>query len=197
MKLTTCIFLIISLLGLDYCLGQPTPPIIQPINPRDYISPSNPRVKKHAKYKRNLWKFVYDVKMIDGNALKANSEIFVDKQLNRHFIYHTSDNSTRKIFPEETISLTKPNPYKKQDLITGIPVGNKWQFKVLSGQINAYCSFVDGFKITEIQKSNGQIIEANTESMNSAVGNLKKAREAVSKNDYYAAIRLYNKKHKE
>ncbi|MEJ6982339.1 hypothetical protein WG906_17880 [Pedobacter sp. P351] len=187
-------FLFICLIGSCLiCFGQfgPIPRISQ--NDPTYSNPFEQKIKKHGKYKRNVWKYIYEVEMKDGSNVQANSDILKDSISGKHFLYSSNSNSLKQIFAGETSKITRPDPYNMKQTIEGLPNGDKWRFAVIKGKINAFCFFVKGNEINEIQLNGADIIPFNTEHLKSLIKNSAKALKAFDQKDYYTAINIFNR----
>lgn len=152
-----------------------------------------PKAAKRLKYKINTWKYLYEIELKDGSVLTANSDILREKDSDKYFIYYFKDDSLIKIYPQETLSIKKPNPYNMQEYVEGVPYKNQWRFKVLGGKINAFCYFLNGRQITEIQIGKGEVIPLDPEYLRLQIQNSEKALDAWDKKDYYTAIKIHNK----
>lgn len=188
------LFLFICLVGSTFiCFGQfgPIPRISQ--NDPNYSNPFKQKIKKHGKYKRNVWKYIYDVELKDGSNVKANSDILKDSISGKYFLYYSKGDSSKQIFAHETLKIKRPNPFNMLQTIEGLPNGDKWRFAVIKGKINANCFFIKGNEINEIQLNGADIIPFNSEHLKSLIKNSKKALKAFDKKDYYTAINIFNR----
>jgi hypothetical protein len=108
------------------------------------------KARKHYQYKLNVWKYTYEVHMKDGSFIKANSDILQEGKGTSFFLYYSKNDSLRKIFPEETIKVIRPNPYDNSESLIGYPDTTTWKFVLLEGKINATYLFNKGWQISEI-----------------------------------------------
>ena len=152
-----------------------------------------PQAAKRARYKLNVWKYMYEVHMKDGSVLKANSDILKDNNSGKYFIYYSKGDSLRKIFPEETTKIERPNPFDMPNKIEGYPNEKLWKFKVIQGKISANCFFINGNEINEIQLNDGEVVAFSPEYLRTLL-TLNKALKAYDKKDYYTAIKIHNQK---
>ena len=187
------LFLSILLGSASICFGQfgPIPRISQ--NAPTYSNPFERKIKKHGKYKRNVWKYIYDIELKDGSHIQANSDILKDSVSGKYFLYYSKGDSLKQIFAEETFKITRPDPFNMQQKIEGLPNGDKWRFTVIKGKINAFCFFIDGTEINQIQINNGEITPFKPDYLRSLIGDNKKAINAWEEKNYYEAVKTYNK----
>jgi len=148
--------------------------------------------KQNGRYKRNVWKYQYEIYLKNGEIVKANSEILKDSISGKYYIYYSDEKALTKIFPEETTLIKKRNPYNMFETIEGVPHGNLWRFTVLKGRINAFCFFVNGRQINEIQLKDQEIKPLDVGYLRFLFTGLGEAMEACDKQDYYTAITIYN-----
>jgi hypothetical protein len=165
-----------------------------------YVDPitkvTDKKARKHYKYKLNVWKYTYEVYMKDGSTIKANSDILQEGKGTSSFIYYSKNDSLRKILPEETIKVIRPNPYDMRESLIGYPSINTWKFVLLKGKINATYLFNKGWQISEIQINEGEISPFSPEYLRSIIKTENKALEAWEQKDYFSAIKIYNRKAK-
>jgi len=138
-------------------------------------------------------RFVYLVYLKDSSRLKVNSNIFKDKVFGRHFVYYAGKDSLSQIFPDQTITLVKQNPFDNsaEDLI-GIPSDSCWRFQVLKGRISAYSFLLNENRINEIQFENGSIVPFDPKALEILIADDEEAYNLFLQKNYYGAIRRFN-----
>ncbi|HEY0669978.1 MAG TPA: hypothetical protein VGD22_17490 [Sphingobacteriaceae bacterium] len=152
--------------------------------------------KKRQKYKMTVWKYSHKIYMKDGSTLNSNSKIFFDSLTNKTYLYYSSDDSLRKIYPEETTRISRINPYKKDQQIDGLPAEKRWKFQVISGKINGYSSFTNSTQPEEFSIGLNGYQPITSEILVNLLMPYEEIYQLYLKKEYYQAIVLYNKKNK-
>jgi hypothetical protein len=129
----------------------------------------------------------------NGNAFNTYTRIQTSGP--KHFIIvKDPSKGTSVMYPSDTKTLSRMTPEGRQ--LLGIPDGDRWLFKILSGKINAYYFLAEeNTKIfSDIQKADGPIVPFTTQTLLEMVDGDADAKELISKGKYKEAIKIYNKK---
>ncbi len=126
MKLLLTLFFTIGCLTFSYAQFTPVKKLADEPKILDDIYR---RAKNKAKYKNNLWRYLYEIEMKDGSILNVNSDVLKDPGSGKYFFYYSNNDSVKQIFPNETTKITRENPYNRYNIIEGFPNGENGDLK--------------------------------------------------------------------
>lgn len=151
--------------------------------------------KATKRFDENVWRYIYTVYMKNGDELKANSKIFRDNTTGKYFLYYVFKDSVTQIFSNETIRLSRQNPYKSLPVdVAGVVVNGCWRFQLIGGKINGFASFYKNIELDEAQIAGGEVVPIESEQIKLLLQTNKKAYTEYLNKHYYRALMIYNDK---
>jgi len=151
--------------------------------------------KANKRFDENVWRYIYTVYLKNGNELKANSKIFRDKITGKDFLYCIFKDSVTQIFADQTIRLSKQNPYKSLSVdVSGAVVDGRWRFQLIGGKITGFASFYKNNELDEAQLASGEIVPIESEQIKVLMQTNKKAYREYLNKHYYRALMIFNDK---
>ncbi|MFC5284234.1 hypothetical protein [Pedobacter alpinus] len=148
---------------------------------------------------------IYDFKVtgLDDSVKTIRSKIYTDTTLHKTYLLTVNKKLPKnaagretRTYVNETKSISRESPY--EGLTTGLATDSCWQFKVISGKINAYSflsetSYISTYNLSAFQLGDGLIQAFNTKELEKIISFNKRAKKAFDKKDYYKAILLFNR----
>ena len=174
----------------------------------------------NANYVLNL-KHEFRVVMKDGTVLNVKSKIYADTIARANYLLYIDKTLKKndpkyeqKIYPSQTKEISRLKswgnqfstrfdkfaPAKDTSRVTGLAADSCWLFKVLPGKISAY-SFLSEPEIVSygnpsaMQFGNNAVEKLIPEALQAYIKDDEKAYKAFLKQDYYKAIKQFNKNH--
>jgi hypothetical protein len=139
--------------------------------------------------------YVYDFYVITQTGKSFTVFTKINTTGPKHFIVVKDPSmGTSILYPSDTKTLSRMTPESHQ--LLGVPDGDRWLFKILSGKINAYYFLAEeNTKVfSDIQQGDGPIVPFTAKALVGMLDGDVDAIELVSKGKYKEAINIYNRK---
>jgi hypothetical protein len=135
--------------------------------------------------------FTFKVHLLDSSVVEANSDIFYDQSLRKYYIFYHKADSLRKIYPEQTLLLSKRvNTEDEFRHYVGIPTEACWRFCVLKGRMNGITFYLrSNAAINEIQVDDTDFLNINSVEAEAYFKTSPKAYKHYQAKDYRKAIK--------
>lgn len=136
----------------------------------------------------------YIIHLKNDTVIKANSDIVLDTENGKYYLYIVIGDNTQKIYPEDTKFITHSNPYDSDTNIMGFPKNGRWLFTLNTGKIKtyAYSSKTNQFDFYSIDNGELKLFDDMDEMINLLKDNIT-AYQLLRKKEFYKAIKSYNK----